>query len=222
MATDRDSPLLLAVDAGSPTVSVAVGHGNEILAERAAQIQRSSGNLLRLVDDTLEAAGRTIREVEGLLGLRGPGSFTGLRVGLATLLGLHQAVEIPATAIPTFEVLASLAPGEEGVVLAAVDALQDRWLVQPFRPGDPPHPLSAPQNVNADGLAHLKPDVVIGFGVSGLPASTSWGETTPLVEPPPLAGPAIRLTVAREIDWDAAALLDPLYLQPLSYKPLGK
>jgi len=47
--------------------------------------------------------------------------------------------------------------------------------------------------------------VGIGFGVSGLPASTSRGETTPLVEPPPLAGPAIRLTVAREIDWDAAA-----------------
>jgi len=222
MAIDRDNPLLLAVDAGSPTVSVAVGHGNEILAERAAQIKRSSGNLLRLVDAALGAADRTIQEVEGLLGLRGPGSFTGLRVGLATLLGLHQAVAIPATAIPTFDVLASLAPREKGVVLAAVDALQDRWLVQPFRPGDPPRSLAPPQNLNAEGIPELEPDVVIGFGVTRLAASTSWGDSTQLVEPPPLAGPAIRLTVARELDWDAATLLDPLYLQPLSYKPLGE
>lgn len=220
--TDRDNPLLLAVDAGSPTVSVAVGHGNEILAERAAQIRRSSGNLLRLVDETLGAAGRTIQEVEGLLGLRGPGSFTGLRVGLATLLGLHQAVGIPATAIPTFEVLASLAPGEKGVVLAAVDALRDRWLVQSYRPGEPPHSLSSPEISKADGLADLKPDVVIGFGVSRLVASTSWAETTQLIEPPPLAAAAIRLTLARELEWDISTLLDPLYLQPLSYKPPGR
>ncbi|MGB6336495.1 MAG: tRNA (adenosine(37)-N6)-threonylcarbamoyltransferase complex dimerization subunit type 1 TsaB, partial [Thermoanaerobaculia bacterium] len=114
----QDNLLLLAVDSGSPTVSVAIGHGNEILAEGAARIARSSGNLLRLVDEALVAANCSIQEVEGLLGLRGPGSFTGLRVGLATLLGLHQAVAIPATAIPSFDVLASLAPGKEGVVLA--------------------------------------------------------------------------------------------------------
>jgi tRNA threonylcarbamoyladenosine biosynthesis protein TsaB len=222
MAIDRDDPLLLAVDAGSPTVSVAVGYATEILAEREAQIARSSGNLLRLVDDALGTADRSIQEVEGLLGLRGPGSFTGLRVGLATLLGLHQAGAIPATAIPTFDVLASLAPREEGVVLAAVDALQDRWLVQPFRAGDPPQSLAPPQNLTADRFSDLEPDVVIGFGVSRLAASTSWGETTQLVEPPSLAAPAIRLTLAREFDWDAATLLDPLYLQPLSYKPLGE
>lgn len=221
MAIDRDNPLLLAVDAGSPTVSVAVGYGNEILAERATRIARSSGNLLRLVDAALGAVDRTVQEVDGLLGLRGPGSFTGLRVGLATLLGLHQAVAIPATAIPTFDVLASLAPGEEGIVLAAVDALQDRWLVQPFRPGDPPRALAPPENLTADRFSDLEPDVVIGFGVSRLAASTPWGETTQLVEPPPLAAPAIRLTLARELDWDAATLLDPLYLQPLSYKPPG-
>ena len=222
MASNRDKPLLLAVDAGSPTVSVAVGYGNKILAEGAAQIARSSGNLLRLVDDALAAADRTIQQVEGLLGLRGPGSFTGLRVGLATLLGLHQAVAIPATAIPTFDVLASLAPGKEGIVLAAVDALRDRWLVQPFQPGDPPRTLAPPQSLTADQLSDLEPDLVIGFGVSRLAASTSWGETTRLVEPPPLAAPAIRLTLARELEWDTATLLDPLYLQPLSYKPLGK
>jgi tRNA threonylcarbamoyladenosine biosynthesis protein TsaB len=218
----QENPLLLAVDSGSPTVSVAVGYGNEILAEGAAQIARSSGNLLGLVDKALAAADRTIQQVEGLLGLRGPGSFTGLRVGLATLLGLHQAVGIPATAIPTFDVLASLAPGEEGVVLAAVDALQDRWLVQPFRPGGPPRTLAPPQSLTADQLSDLDPDLVIGFGVSRLAASTSWGETTRLVEPPPLAAPAIRLTLARELEWGTATLLDPLYLQPLTYKPLGK
>jgi tRNA threonylcarbamoyl adenosine modification protein YeaZ len=222
MAPDRDNPLLLAVDAGSPTVSVAVGYGNEILDERSAQIARSSGNLLQLVHDALAAADRTVDDIEGLLGFCGPGSFTGLRVGLATLLGLHQAIGVPATAIPTFDVLASLAPTGAGTVMAAVDALQDRWLVQLFRSGQPAQSLSSPQNLSTERLAGLEPDVVIGFGVSRLAALAPPVSTARLVEPPPLAAPAIRLTSARDLEWDSATLLDPLYLQPLSYKPLGE
>jgi hypothetical protein len=63
---------------------------------------------------------------------------------------------------------------------------------------------------------------VIGFGVSRLVALTPWGKTAQLIEPPPLAAPAIRLTLARGLEWDPATLLEPHYLQPLSYKPLGQ
>lgn len=222
MGPGHQNPLLLAVDSGSPTVSVAVGYGHEILSERSARMARSSGNLLQLVADTLSDAACTMRDIEGLLGLRGPGSFTGLRVGLATLLGLHQAVGVAATAISTFAVLASLAPPEAGTVLAAVDALHGRWLVQPFPSGEPLHALAPPQSVEADRLADLKPAVVIGFGASRLATAIDESETIRLVEPPPLAAPAIRSTLAREPDWDAATLLEPLYLQTLSYKELGE
>ena len=61
-----------------------------------------------------------------------PGSFTGLRVGLATVLGLHQALGLPATALPTLEVLGCLGPGDGSTVVAVVDALRGEWFAQRF------------------------------------------------------------------------------------------
>ena len=111
MSGRRRGPLL-AVDAGSPRVSVAVGDAGEVLAEAAETRERSSATLLAMVDGVLAEAGLRAAELAGLVALRGPGSFTGLRVGLATVLGLHQALGLPAVAVPTLGVLAALGPGD--------------------------------------------------------------------------------------------------------------
>ncbi len=109
------------MDTASPTVSVAVGRGGEALAVRSVELRRSSEALLRLVDEALEEAGAGLRDLDGILALRGPGSFTGLRVGLATAFGLHQALGTPATAVPTLEVLVSAAQAVQAVRAARAE-----------------------------------------------------------------------------------------------------
>lgn len=217
---------LLALDTGSPTVSVAVGPPGEPAAERSIEIRRSSEHLLALVDECLAEAGCKVADLDGVVVLRGPGSFTGLRVGLATALGFHQALELPAAAIPTLEVLAfhgARAIGRDGGrVAAAVDALRGEWFVQLFdaAAGAAPEPLGEAAILGAGALAALAPVAVTGFGVERLSESPAWpaaGAGSPtLVEATSLAADALRLAALRTPPWDPAGLVHPLYLRPPS------
>ncbi len=221
-STSPTPRLLLALDTGSPVVSVAVGNRGLVLAERSLELSRSSGALLSLVDETLKAAGVTLQSLEGLLGLRGPGSFTGLRVGLATLQGLHEALGIPATAIPTFDALAALSPGDGAQTLAAVDARRDEWFVQPLRADRPVRPLALPRRIGLVELVSLAPQRLIGFGVSRLVAAFDPEAVPALIEPDGLAGAALHSVEARPPGWDPRLLAAPLYLRRPAVTPLCK
>ena len=197
-------PLLLTLDTGSPQVSVAVGQGSRLLAERSVEIDRSSGRLLEMISEVLAEAGAKPADLGGVLALQGPGSFTGLRIGLATALGLHQALGVPATAISTLRVLAART-GEPGTVVAAVDALREEWSAQAFR-GD--EPLAGMELVHGSALPFLIPGItaVTGFGVSRLE-----GLPVKLIEGGPLAATALRLAPS---EWDSDLLIHPLYSRP--------
>jgi len=214
--------MILALDTASPVVSVAF-HG-EIRTERSIELARSSRRLLEMVDEVLEEARVTVAELTGIVTLRGPGSFTGLRVGLATVMGLHQASGIPATAVPTLEVLAASAvqagaeiPGDR--IVAAVDVLRGEWAVQPFRATWPPAPETAAERVPADELARFLPAAFVGFGLDklrregGLETSVDAADTV-FVDPPPLAAVAARLAATQPPVWDAGLLTEPLYFRP--------
>jgi tRNA threonylcarbamoyladenosine biosynthesis protein TsaB len=208
-APDPAAPVL-ALDAGSPTVSVALGRGGELLAVRSEAISRSSKRLLQMIDEVLGEAGVEREGLGGVVALRGPGSFTGLRVGLATALGLHLALGIPAAALPTLLVLAAAAACREGEVLAAVDALRGEWTVQLFA-GDPPRALGEAETVPAAALAARAPAAIVGFGV---PAAFAGLDGSRLYEPGPLAPIALQLLPPLTLDWDPALLTDPLYARP--------
>jgi len=205
------APLLL-LDTGSPLVSVAVARGSAV-ATRAIAQQRSSASLLTLVQEALEEAGIAVGDLAGIAALRGPGSFTGLRIGLATALGLHQALGVPATALPTLQVLAAV-PEADGIVVAAVDALRGEWSAQAFAAGPVPRPLGEMELVPSAELPRLaagRPAAVVGFGVSrltGLPGAPR------LVEPGPLAASALRLAAAPGLDWNPDLLVAPIYSRP--------
>jgi len=200
---------VLAIDSGSPLVSVAFGSPSRVLASRSMAISHSSEALLRSVDEVLREAGAGPRDIDGLVGLRGPGSFTGLRVGLATLLGLHQALEVPAKALPTLEVLGlSLSQGPEPVA-ALVNALRGEWFVQLFADGES---LSPPEIVSASALADLGASRWVGHGIESLDAVVPNAvELLPAGELAPLALGLLDKSVT---DWSEATLLEPLYLRP--------
>jgi tRNA threonylcarbamoyl adenosine modification protein YeaZ len=202
-------PLHLVLDTGSPQVSVALGRAGELLAERAVEIDRSSGRLVEMIGEVLAEAGAKPADLGGVLALQGPGSFTGLRIGLATALGLHQALGVPATAIPTLRVLAARAGGE-GVVVAAVDALRGEWSAQAFRAGEP---LTGMELVHGSTLPCLVPGIaaVTGFGVSRLAELPDWPAGIRLIEGGPLAATALRMVPDQ---WDSSLLIHPLYSRP--------
>lgn len=209
----RRGPLLV-VDTGSPLVSVAVGDADHSVL-RVLEPRHSSASLLACIAEALAEAGLELGELRALVGLRGPGGFTGLRVGLATLLGLHQATRIAAGTLETFDVLASAAPMELGSVrtLAVVDALRGEWFTRLYAGGGSAAALEEPRLRRAAEIAALSPCSVIGFGSRPLVAAVARPGLRSL-EPGPLAPLALGLCLRGLWRADAASLAAPAYLRP--------
>jgi tRNA threonylcarbamoyladenosine biosynthesis protein TsaB len=217
--------LLLALDAGSPWVSAALARGGTILAERAAEMERSAGQLLEMTRDLLAEVGARPADLGGVVALRGPGSFTGLRIGLATVLGFHQSLGIPATALDTLQVLAAAASSSSsgGGVMAIVDALRGDWSAQVFTVDPHPRPLTGMELLPGSRLPDLlvQPGAgsgsIIGFGAARLANLSGWPTEIRLEEPTPahpLASIAARLASGSDAEWDATRLTSPLYSRP--------
>jgi tRNA threonylcarbamoyladenosine biosynthesis protein TsaB len=213
---------LLVLDTGSPLVSVAVGREGRVVAERSVELGRSSARLLDMMAEVLEEAGLKPADLGGIAVLRGPGSFTGVRIGLATVLGMHQALGIPATGLSTLQALAASVPETTGTVIAAVDALRGDWSAQALAAGPLPLPLGEDGLVPGAELPRLAgggPAVVVGFGVSRLAELPGWPAEIRLVEAGPLAPAAVRLASAPDVTWDAGLLTRPIYSRPPAITP---
>lgn len=217
------APLLLALDTASPTVSVALARGPVLLGERSVAMERSSVQLLGLVREVLAEAGARAADLGGVVALRGPGSFTGVRIGLATVLGLHQALGVPATALDTLRTLAAAAPPPRQRVIAVVDALRGDWSAQVFSAEPLPRPVSQERLVPGREIPSLAGSetagtaadcIVTGFGVSRLAELPDWPPGLRLVEAGPLAAAAARLAADPELAWDPSLLTSPLYARP--------
>lgn len=209
-ADDRGA--LLVVDTGSPRISIAVGGGGAPVALRVVDQQRSSRQLLGLVAATMDDAGLGLGDLRGLVGLRGPGSFTGLRVGLAVLLGLHHATGIPAGALDTLDVLAWGGPvGAQ--VLAAVDALRGEWFTRLYGADAPRQPLEDPRLRRPPDLVGLGPCTVVGQGVEYLAAAAGAVPTLATFDPGPLAPLALEMALQQPPVWEPQRLTAPVYLR---------
>jgi tRNA threonylcarbamoyladenosine biosynthesis protein TsaB len=220
--------VVLALDTASPVVSVAAARPSGVIAERREELRRSSVRLLGMIDEVLAEAGVRVPELAGVVALAGPGSFTGLRVGLAPVRGLHLATGVAAPAVSTLETRAGVAMparvfAAPDRVSAAVDVLRGEWAVQAFAlgaagpgGGDPVRPLGAPVRMAAAELVARASEpgaVAIGFGVRALFGDRA-NAGAPAIEPASLA-PAAALAAARHPPaWDPAALTAPVYSHP--------
>jgi tRNA threonylcarbamoyl adenosine modification protein YeaZ len=192
---DDSQARLLIIDSASPLLSVAVGQPPVPLVELESRSSRSSTALMSLIDDCLGRSEVTLARLCGVVVLSGPGSFTGLRVGMSIALGFHQALGLHAGTISTFIALASQAPDPNEPCLALVRALRGEWFAQRFLPG-----LIADQGpfrIHDEALSK-RTEQIVGFGLDQ--------------EPAPLAGPSLAL--AAHFNWDTASLTRPAYLAP--------
>ena len=114
---------ILAIDTASPFPSVTLHGPGGVREEALPDDRRASEELLPAIARCLTAAGTTLAECGRIAVCAGPGSFTGLRVGLATAWALGRASGVPVEAVPTLEALAETLRGSgETRVAAALDA----------------------------------------------------------------------------------------------------
>jgi tRNA threonylcarbamoyl adenosine modification protein YeaZ len=213
-------PLTLAIDSGSPTVSIALGSGSELLAETSFPGGPASPPLLGPIHELLAAATVTPTDLDRLIAVRGPGSFTGLRSGLATILGLHQALGVPATAVPTFlPLVCQISQGES--VVGAVDALRGEWFVQPFGLQSRQE-LAPPSILPPDDLLKWAPCTVIAFRSDPLRQAFDSTAGIEVEESAPLAPELLRLASEPDLEWRAESLVSPLYLRPPAAKKAAR
>lgn len=98
---------ILAVDTATSWQSVAVLDGTKVLARADEDAGWAHAKrLVPTVDRVLASCGMALADLDGLAVSIGPGSFTGLRVGLATMLGFRLATGLPLAAVPTLEAMA--------------------------------------------------------------------------------------------------------------------
>ena len=145
--------IVLALDTCLSACSVALLDGGRVIAAASEPMDRGhQERLAPLVEETMSAAGVSFSDLERIGVTVGPGSFTGLRVGLAFAKGLGLALARPVIGVGTLHALA-LSASPCGFVAAAVDARREQLYLQIFSDG---RPLMAPDALTAaDAAARL-------------------------------------------------------------------
>lgn len=111
---------ILLIETSGPTLSVAVADGGRVMAERVCTEPRMQASLTApLVKEVLDALSLKVSDCDAICVSKGPGSYTGLRVGVSTAKGLCFGASLPLIAIGTLDILAS---GHNGVVVPMIDA----------------------------------------------------------------------------------------------------
>jgi tRNA threonylcarbamoyladenosine biosynthesis protein TsaB len=112
--------VLLAIDTSTRNVGIAVYDGIQVLSETVWVSQDyHTVELAPAIADTLKRAGQKIQDIRLLAVATGPGSFTGLRIGLAVAKGIALAGHLPIVGIPTLDIVAESQPISAGIPLAA-------------------------------------------------------------------------------------------------------
>jgi len=98
---------VLAVETATSWQSVAILDGSQVLARHEQEAAGSHAKLLLpTIDRLFRGTGLALTQLDGLVVSIGPGSFTGLRVGLATVLGFRMISQLPLAVVPTLEGMA--------------------------------------------------------------------------------------------------------------------
>ncbi len=115
--------LLLVVDTATPAGSVALSRGTTLLGEIALNVRKNhTDRLLLIIQQLLKDADLSLGQLDAFGVVLGPGSFTGLRVGVATVKGLAMATDRPVVGVSSLATLAIQVPFSTFPVCALLDA----------------------------------------------------------------------------------------------------
>ncbi len=142
--------MLVAFDTATRLISLALHDGQRILYEVTWHTaQHHTVELAPAIRQALEQGGLTPADLTAVAVAQGPGSFTGLRIGMGVAKGLATAQAIPLVAVPTLDILAEAIPPAETPLVAVIEAGRTRicagryrWDGAAWQPDGPPEILS--------------------------------------------------------------------------------
>lgn len=118
-----EHPVILMMETSTEWCSVAISSGEKIIARRITETGKQHASLLApFVDEALKEAGLKASECDAVAVSEGPGSYTGLRVGVSTAKGLCFGAGIPLLAVGTLKVLAMQGAGKADFIVPMIDA----------------------------------------------------------------------------------------------------
>lgn len=118
--------IVLSMDSSSLVTTVALLNDEHILGEYTINFKREhSVILMEKVEELLNDCGIDIDQVDGFVVSKGPGSFTGLRIGMATVKGLSMGSNKPYVSVSSLDALAYSLISFDGIICPIMDALRD-------------------------------------------------------------------------------------------------
>ncbi len=208
-------PLILCIETATRLCSVALGRDGVLLAERGLESDKHihAEKLNVFIAEAMEEAGVSMRELDAVAVGIGPGSYTGLRIGLSAAKGLCFALGIPIIGIGTLGTLVTASSRRAPRMLPMIDARRMEVFTQPFDGSGNPlgdaHPLVLDE-AWADGASE---SLVVGDGADK--AVGLWARYRGLQHLPGVR-PHARCMLAAAHARLAAGLVDDLaYLVPL-------
>jgi len=217
---------VLAVDTTSERESVALADELVVLAEARVRASGHSRQILSAIEFVLRASGVAAGEIEGYAVTTGPGSFTGVRVGLSTVQGLALASGKPCLGVSTLDVLAATIAGEAPTLVAMVDASRAGQVFAAVydaeaRPGEDPQSelpgtvlgrVSGAVALVGDGAERYRAEILARRPDARLPRRDLY-----------LAGALARLAAPRLAAGEGTSpgALRPLYLRAADIRPGG-
>ena len=202
---------VLAFDCSGASCAAAVLADDRVAAQRFVAMDRGQAEaLLPMIDAVLRDAGLTVAALDLLVATIGPGSFTGLRIGLAAARGLALASGVAALGITTFDAIP--VPDGDLPTFIALDSKRAELFLHRRDGDDPRLPALVPPAAWA-AIVPVGPCRVAGDGAAALVAALGRGDVTPVPgsgRPDPVL--LARLGIARWAAGDRTGLA-PLYLR---------
>ncbi len=183
--------LILAFDTTVASCSVALWRdGKSLRTEYRPMKNGQAEALIPLIEGIMNACDTSYSDLDRIAVTLGPGSFTGVRVGIATARAIGLAAEKPLVGIATTEVYAAAAPEENKNILTAIDTKRGDLYVQIFDTS-----LKSLSNIEVTTIGELPkligPDPVTVVGDAALAVTDVLGESATLSDAPPFPDVAL-------------------------------
>jgi tRNA threonylcarbamoyladenosine biosynthesis protein TsaB len=163
---------ILALDTSSIVATVALMEDSKLIGEFTIHHKRThSQKLMPMIAELMESCEMTIEEIDLIAIAKGPGSFTGLRIGIATAKGLAQVRNIPVIGVSTLDALAFNLPFCHGLICPLLDARRNQVYTAVYKwDGSALHCIERPMAVSIDKMidklsSRLEPVIFVGDGV---------------------------------------------------------
>jgi tRNA threonylcarbamoyladenosine biosynthesis protein TsaB len=161
--------LILAVHTTGPSLGVSIVEGESVLGEAVLPPGKEHlENLAPTIKDLTQRVGIAVRDVDGLAVATGPGSFSGIRIGIACVKGIAIAVGKPVIGVCSLEIPAWQVLGEGRIGVTVIDARRGEVYLAGYRKIDGlTEQIVSPRLVRADTLASFMADMPEGSSILG-------------------------------------------------------